>query len=306
MRRRCAAFLAALALVLGACGRGGEPEARPGDVLIYYLSPEEDARGGDRIQSRMENLELPEGAGVRDRAEAVVERLLEGPADGTLQSPLPGLVLLGMEIRDRTAYVDLSSGFNQLVGVGLSMADYCLTLSLTGLDGIGAVRITAQGRPVGQQPKQVFYERDVLLSTMDDVLQTVDVTLYFLSGSGTLAGEKRTLSLYEGQTLAESLASALLEGPENRDLSRVIPEGFSFNYVRVDSGVCYVSLPAAALELLPEDGERQALILQSLARSLYSMETVEELRLLVDGEELELFGQIPVESAALRPDRGGG
>ena len=58
--------------------------------------------------------------------------------------------------------------------------------------------------------------------------------------------------------------------------------------------------------MLPEDGERQALILQSLARSLYSMETVEELRLLVDGEELELFGQIPVESAALRPDRGGG
>ena len=105
---------------------------------------------------------------------------------------------------------------------------------------------------------------------------------------------------------AESLASALLEGPENRELSRVIPEGFSFNYVRVDSGVCYVSLPAAALELLPEDGARQALILQSLARSLYSMETVEELRLLVDGEELELFGQIPVESAALRPDRGGG
>ena len=222
MRRRYAAFLAALALVLGACGRGGEPEARPGDVLIYYLSPEEDARGGDRIQSRMENLELPEGAGVRDRAEAVVKRLLEGPADGTLQSPLPGLELLGLEIRDRTAYVDLSSGFNQLVGVGLSMADYCLTLSLTGLDGIGAVRITAQGRPVGQQPKQVFYERDVLLSTMDDVLQTVDVTLYFLSGSGTLAGEKRTLSLYEGQTLAESLASALLEGPENRELSRVI------------------------------------------------------------------------------------
>ena len=36
------------------------------------------------------------------------------------------------------------------------------------------------------------------------------------------------------------------------------------------------------------------------------VETVEELRLLVDGEELELFGQIPVESAALRPDRGGG
>ena len=306
MRRWCVALLAALlALTLGACGRGGEPEAQPGDVLIYYLAPEEDARGGDRIQSRTENLDLPEDAGVRDRAVAVVERLLEGPEEGALQSPLQGLELLNLEIRDRTAYVDLSSEFNQLVGVGLSMADYCLTLSLTGLEGIGAVRITAQGRAVGQQPKQVFYERDVLLSTMDDILQTVDVTLYFLNNSGTLSGERRTLSLYEGQTLAESLAAALLEGPENRELNRVIPEGFSFNYVRVDSGVCYVSLPASALELLPEDGDRQALILQSLARSLYSMETVEELRLLVDGEELELFGQIPVESAALRPDRGG-
>lgn len=305
MRRRFVLAAAVLALVAAACARSGEPEAQPGDVLIYYLSPEESARGGDRIQGRLENLALPEGAGLRDKAEAVVERLLAGPADGTLQSPLPpGLELLGLEIRDRTAYVDLSSGFNQLVGVGLSMADYCLTLSLTGLDGIGAVCITAQGRPVGQQPKQVFYERDVLLSTMDDILQTVDVTLYFLSGNGTLAGEKRTLSLYEGQTLAESLAAALLEGPESRELSRVIPEGFSFNYVRVDSGICYVSLPAAALELLPEDGEEQTLILQSLARSLYSMETVEELRLLADGEELDLFGQIPVESVASRPRPG--
>ena len=294
-------------LCLAACGAAGEPENQEEGVLVYYLAPEEDARGRDRIQACRELLELPEGADSREEAAAAVERLLAGASDGGLASPLPeGTQLLELEIRDRTAYVDLSSGFNQLVGVGLSMADYCLTLSLTGLDGIGAVRITAQGRPVGQQPKQVFYERDVLLSTMDDVLQTVDVTLYFLSGSGTLAGEKRTLSLYEGQTLAESLASALLEGPENRELSRVIPEGFSFNYVRVDSGVCYVSLPAAALELLPEDGARQALILQSLARSLYSMETVEELRLLVDWEELELFGQIPVESAALRPDRGGG
>lgn len=31
------------------------------------------------------------------------------------------------------------------------------------------------------------------------------------------------------------------------------------------------------------------------------METVEELRLLADGEELSLFGQIPVEEAAVRP-----
>ena len=42
---------------------------------------------------------------------------------------------------------------------------YCLTLTLTGLEGIGAVSVTSQGRAMGQQPRQVFYERDVLLSS---------------------------------------------------------------------------------------------------------------------------------------------
>ena len=181
------------------------------------------------------------------------------------------------------------------------MADYCLTLSLTALDGIGAVRITAQGRPVGQQPKQVFYERDVLLSTMDDVLQTVEVTLYFQDSGGTLTGERRTLTLYEGQTLAESLMAALLEGPASRELSPTLPENFTVNYVRIENGICYVSLPAASLALLPEDEQAQRTILWSLAESLYSIAAVDELRLLADGEELAYFGLIPVETVASRP-----
>ena len=249
-----------------------------------------------------ETLGLGQDATVRDEAAAVVSRLLEGPTDRELESPLPaGVELLSLEVRDRTAYVDLSGSFNQLAGVELSMADYCLTLSLTALDGIGAVRITAQGRPVGQQPKQVFYERDVLLSTMDDVLQTVEVTLYFQDSGGTLTGERRTLTLYEGQTLAESLMAALLEGPASRELSPTLPENFTVNYVRIENGICYVSLPAASLALLPEDEQAQRTILWSLAESLYSIAAVDELRLLADGEELAYFGLIPVETVASRP-----
>ena len=301
MRRWGAALLAAL-LALTACAAPEEPAEEPMGLLLYYLAPEEAARGGDRIRGVYEPLDLPEDAGTAETARAVVERLLLGSSDGTLDSPLPGgTELLGLEIRDRRACVDLSSTAGQLSGVELAMADYCVTLSLTGLEGIGSVSVTVQGRSIGQQPKQVFYERDVLLSDMDDVLQTVEVTLYFLNGEGALTGERRTLSLYEGQTLAESLVAALLEGPENRELRRAAPDGFAVNYVRVDSGTCYVSLPAASLALLPEDEGAQRAILWSLAESLYSIESVEELRLLADGEELSFFGSIPVESVAARP-----
>ena len=299
--KKAAAWCLAACLLLAACAAPAEPEAGEEGALIYYLVPEEDARGGDRIRALRERLDIPEGADDQTTARAVVERLLAGPSEELLESPLPEDVkLLDVEVRDRMAYVDLSAELGELSGVELALADYCLTLSLTELEGVRAVIVTAQGRQMGQQPKRVFYERDVLLSSMDDVLQTVEVSLYFLTADGALAEEKRTLSLYEGQTLAETLVASLLEGPENRDLLRTIPEGFVVNYIRVDNGVCYVSLPAASLEMLPEEAQVQRMILWSLAESLYSVDSIEEIRLLVDGEALEFFGQIPVESIAVR------
>ena len=302
MNKRRMSLLASLLVLLTACSAPAGPEQGSDGVLVYNLLPEEEARGADRIGARWESLALPEGADDLAEAQAVVERLMAGPGDESMYSPLPeGVELLGLELRDRTAYVDFSGEIRDLSGVELALADYCLTLSLTALDSVRAVTVTAQGRPLGQQPKQVFYERDVLLSDMGDVLQTVEVSLYFLNADGALAAEKRMLSLYEGQTLAEALVAALLEGPESRELLRAVPEGFAINYVRVDSGVCYLSLPASSLALLPQDGQTQQMILWSLADSLYSIDSVEEIRLLADGEELKLFGSVPVESVAVRP-----
>ena len=134
-----------------------------------------------------------------------------------------------------------------------------------------------------------------------DVLQTVVVTLYFLNSDGALEGEKRTLEVYEGQTLAENLIAALLSGPESRELTKVIPDNFMINSVRVDDGICSVSISEESLAALPEDESAQRRILWSLSDSLYSIETVRGLRLLSNGEELTYFGLIPVETVAVRP-----
>lgn len=303
MKKWIAAWtLLAILAAVTACAAPAEQAEGGEGVPLYYLVPEDEAHGADRIRARKEHLGLPEDAGVQEQAAAVVLRLLEGPPEGDMRSPFPpGVELLGLELWDQTARVDFSEDFRELSGVELVLADYCLTLSLTALDGIRAVSVTAQGRPVGQQPKQVFYEWDVLLSDMGDVLQTVEVCLSFPNAEGAMAVERRTISLYEGQTLAETLMAALLEGPESRGLVRVIPEGFAVNYVRVDNGVCYVSLPTASLALLPADEETQRLILWSLADSLYSLDAIEEIRFLADGEELAFFGAVPVEAASVRP-----
>ena len=304
-KRAWTALVLAVTAALCACAAPSEPETPEEGTLIYFLAPEDAVWGGDRVQGSWENLDLPEDAPSLDTARAVVARLLAGPESASLISPMPwGTTLAGLEIRDRRAYVDFEGNFGQLTGVDLALADYCLTLSLTALEGISAVSVTVQGRPVGQQPKQVFYERDVLLSTMGDVLQRSEVTLFFLNSEGALAGEKRVLELYEGQTLAESLLDALLDGPEDRELTRIIPEDFQINFVRVDSGICSLSIAAASLEALPEDPAGQQNILASLTRSLYSAGTIEKIRFLSGGEELTSFGQVPVEAEAVREPGG--
>ena len=300
--RKVAGLLLALLLGLTACAIPQEPSGEEEGYLLYYLAETDEAKGGDLIRSSYEQLDLAEDASLEEQAAAVVERLIAGSRDESLRSPLPGgISLLSLTIQDRRATVDLSSGFARLSGVELTLADYCLTLSLTALEGISAVAVTAQGREVGQQPKQIFYERDVLLSDMGDVLQTVEVTLYFLNSEGALEGEKRTLEVYEGQTLAENLIVALMAGPENRELTKVIPDNFMINSVRVDEGICYVNVSAESLAELPEDETAQRLILWSLSDSLYSIDSVNELRFLSNGEELTYFGAVPVETVAVRP-----
>lgn len=299
--RKWMAATAALLLLLTACDLPQEPTAEEG-YLIYYLAQMDEARGGDLIRGSYEQLDLAEDASLTEQARAVVQQLISGPEEDSLRSPLPdNISLLSLTVQDRRAEVDLSEGFARLSGIELTLADYCLTLSLTALEGISAVSITAQGRAVGQQPKQLFYERDVLLSNMGDVLQTVEVTLYFLNSQGALEGEQRTLEIYEGQTLAENLVIALLDGPENRELTSVIPEDFMINSVRVDEGICYVNISAESLAALPESETEQQLILWSLSDSLYSIETVNELRFLADGEELTYFGSVPLDTVAVRP-----
>ena len=95
--------------------------------------------------------------------------------------------------------------------------------------------------------------------------------------------------------------AALLDGPQEWELHAIIPDGFWINGVRVEEGVCILSLPSDALALLPEEREAQEQILLSIAKTIYSWGTVDEIQLLVDGEPSTSFGEVPVEEVQFRP-----
>ena len=279
-------LLALLAALLYACA--GEEVDENGYDLYFQEANLTLSAGGGALQT--ERVYLSEEDDPQELAEALMGELLKGPRDETLKSTIPaGTAMQSLELTGRRAVVDLSAAYSNLSGVGLTMADYAITLTLTQIPEIRAVQITVRGRELAYREKQVFTGREALLAQEEDVLRTVPVTLYFLDAGGALTPEERLLELYEGDTQVDAAAKALERGPENRDLSPSLPEGFQLNAVWQEDDTCYVNLSAAQLEGGPE-GLQTAV--QALGQTMCSLEAVNETWFLVDGEFSDDFAPV--------------
>ncbi len=276
MKRVMSLLLAALlTLSLAACTATEEPVE---GLTLYGLTAEEARLGGDIISGStvVPWEDLPEEREAQ--VQAVMEHLMES-GEGYL-SPIPESVSLhSVTMSGSTACVDLSVSYSFLSGMELSIADYCIVLSLTQLTGVYAVRITAEGREIAHRSKQTLVAKDVLLSSMDDVVRTLTAQLYFLNEAGEPVSEERILTQYEGESGAQVVLDALMGGPEEDGLLPLLPEGFTGMTARMESGVCHLNIPEESLKLLVES----ELVLSAVAQSLLSTEGIRQVQLYIDG-----------------------
>ena len=277
MKRFLALFLSAF-LLLSLCACTPKEETVTEGLHLYGVNDGESRLGGDVITAvTIPWSELPQEREAQ--ATAVMEALLAS-TNGHI-SPLPaGTLLRSVTLSGSTAYVDLSGAYWQLSGINRTIADYCITLSLTQLTGVYAVRITAEGREVPYRDKQVFLAGDVLLSSMDDVVRTLTATLYFPDEEGLLLPEERLLTQYEGDSTAQVVLDALLGGPESDGLLPLLPEDFVGMTARMESGVCHLNIPADSMALL----SNAAATVQAIEQSLLSADGIRAVQLYVDGE----------------------
>lgn len=281
MTRRLLVLLLPLLLLAG-CRR--EEPARTAYELYFQeadltCSAGEGAFRTETVYLYDERTETPQ-----QLAEALMEVLLRGPADETLKSTLPaGTTLLSLELAGDRAMVDLSAAYASLSGVALTLADGAIAMTLSQIPEISSVQITAQGRELVYRERQVLNIREVLLTPEEDVISTVEACLYYLDQEGRLTMTEQTLELYEGDTQVSAVARALEDRPKDPDgLLPPLPEGFQVKSVWLEEDTCYVNLSSALLEGLTDGAVRTAL--EALENSLRSLEAVEEVRFLVDGE----------------------
>ena len=289
MRRgitRLAALVLALCLLTG-CGAAQSGE---GDGLrLYYPVPLEEHPGGDAISS----VTVDWGTLLREQdrasqAEAVLVLLMGGCQDENFQSPIPeGTSLRSVEVKGGTARVDFAGSYGQLSGMALTIADYCVALSLTQLEGVYAVRITVNGQELAYRDSNLFLASDVLLTSMDDVVRMLTAQLYFPDAEGTLTPEERLLTQYEGQSAADVVIAALTDGPTEDGLQALIPEGVAGITARVEDGVCQLNLPSEELDAVDADAVEQ--MLRGIVASLRSLEGISAVQVYVDGVYMDAY-----------------
>lgn len=228
-------------------------------------------------------------------AEELLQALLRGPQSSGLISPLPKGVAVRSVYFDegsKTVKVDLSEQYGDLTGFELTVADYCIVLTLCQLPGVENVMITVEGKYLSYRNRQQMRAGDVLLSGISDEPDTFLAALYFPNRRGSLSAEYRQVSRDDGSELAEIVISELLKGPSTSAQTAALPSGTQVLAIGVDDGVCQIDLTGEFLSAAPEDDAQAGLMLYALVNSLCALGGVSQVQLLVEGERVERCGGI--------------
>lgn len=286
MRRGIAALLAAALLTALLCACTAEEETEE-SFQLWFVS----AADNSAVSLGTEAYD-----GERTVA-AVMAALLAGPGgnDG-LTSPIPaGTRLQNWSRSGSMVQVDLSREYGSLEGVGLTLADYCITLTLTQMEGVDSVRVTVDGVGLPGRSQQTFRPEDVVLSgAEEEPVELIAALCFRRVGGNELGVEQRMFRLTESQSATLAVLQALVAGPQEAGLQVLLPESLEVYSARVEAGVCYADFSAALLEQIPETVEEQQLVVRSIVGSLCSLGYVQAVQLLVEGEPLTRYGQVDV------------
>ena len=237
-------------------------------------------------------------------ARTLFNALLAGPKEEDLSSPFPaGVSLRRATLEDEVLRLDLSEQYSALSGIDLTLANYCLALTLCQLQGVDAVHVTVEGTELPYFAAQELRAGDVVLTGDEEKPVYVDATLWFArTGGEGLGVELRQVLKTEDDTSPKAVLDALLAGPgEGQEwLAPLLPPETQLLSVLVEDDVCIVDFNSAFLTETEEEQARLRLysVVNTLASSL---ETIHAVQILVEGIPVNQIGGIPA-TAPLEPD----
>lgn len=290
MKRVLALMLVLLLMLpLCACGEKEEEVISENSYMLWFAV----AHGSDRSDSAAVYREMREWSDT-PTAFDLMKALLSGPQSDDLYSPFPeGVSVRFIHTDDETVRVDLSVEYADLSGFDLTVADYCIALTLCQLPEIENVKITVEGEIIHDRNRDTLREGDVLLSGIEEEPDTFLAALYFPDGTGkALTVEYRQVVRTDDRDAVDIVMEELLLGPMEGRNSRSMPEGTRVRSLAVNDGICYVDLSEEFVTNAPQTNEEAGLTLYALVNTLCVRSGVSQVRILVEGESVMSYGNV--------------
>ena len=157
-KRRGISALLAIVLLLAACG-GGEANTPESGYVLWFCAPAREEHGPALIPQPY--------VGEDPAPMELLSALLAGPVQQGGSSPFPRGVTLRQcaedEERPGVLLVDLSEQYSALADISLTLADYSIVLTLSQLEGVEGVEITAGGHYVSYRSHQLLTAQEAVL-----------------------------------------------------------------------------------------------------------------------------------------------
>lgn len=141
-------------LLLSGCGSGG----RSSGFQLYFRSSPEVVHHGPAIAAQSYS------GPAEPSVEELFSALMEGPDRPQLVSPFPqGVTLVSWELSDGLLTLNLSEQYGGLTDVALTLADYCLVLTMSQLSGVDSVQIQSDGHTYHSRSHQTMTSDEAVL-----------------------------------------------------------------------------------------------------------------------------------------------
>lgn len=225
-------------------------------------------------------------------AQTLMDGLLAGPSGSDLVTPFPA----GVEVLDlrldtaaATMHVNLSEQYGSLSGFDLTVADYCIVMTLCQIPWVTTVRILVEGEPISYRNRQNMQATDLLLTGIGEQPESFLAVLYFPDRDNQgLRAEYRQVKR-SGGSAAEIVMTELLRGPVGIDANRALPKGTQILGLSVSGSVCQVDLSSEFVDNAPQNGLGPSTTLYALVNTLCSLGGISQVRVLVEGAPLQTY-----------------
>ncbi len=278
---RCLLLCVCLAALLSACGK---PEPLPaGSMPVYYVN---------NAETRTEiHYQVLTAVGTEDQIAQYLGFLGLLPEKLEYKAPLNmGFRVLGTKLKNGRLTIDFDSSYKDLSTLTEVLVRSAIVRTLVQAEGVREISFTVEGEELTDTTGKVvgWMTGDTFISNDGNEINTYEqarIKLYFATVEGTqLIGAYREKFYSTSMPIERFVVEELISGPSGQipGLYPTVNPQTKVISISTRDGVCYLNLDAAFLTV--ENNVPTEVAVYSIVNSLVSLDTVNKVQILVDGE----------------------